>query len=837
MQSVTTPAQLLEDALELISLGYKIVPCNAAKEPVERLKGKKGNINKLRAKPLNASNIEYYLSGGDATCLSIFTGDNHEALDIEAKNDLTGKLKGQILTAIRYAIPDKYDQLVIFTTPSASGLHIHYLAEQIGGKQTLAKRYATNEERARGERELILAESFGEGVHIVTIGEGRELIQGSLADMPMLTAEERATVIAIVRSFDQVTQPELKGLANSQRNAADAPWVIFNREHKYEWMLDVLCKSGFSLVSEDEDRVYILRNGSNARISGSIWKASNILYLFSTSTIFEANKPYSAFGVHCQLNYDGKVHDCAKDLADQGIGTWNYDEGEFYSIGQKGKIEFKYVAIKQWMYDIGIRKYYFCPTDFYLVQTCGNKVDIITIDRIKKIFGDYIEKTVPEKVLNVFIASIGKLFTKEGLISQLEQVSDNEFITCTSKVGWMFFLNYALRVTKSGVEQIPYDQLPGKVWAKRIIQRNFHSADDTCQAAEFIYLIAGENKDQYGRFRLVLGYLLHLYKDPVEPKLIVFNDEFFDEQGISEPQGGTGKGLLIKLLKQFLQTLSLDGKRFDIGRNFAFQGITPDTQLLVIEDAKKGFNFETWFSTITEDLVVEKKGKDEYRIPFERAPKMLITTNYPIKGNSSSHRRRRFEIEVAPHFSNTNRPIDHFKCRFFEDWDEKQWQAFDNFMVNNLRCFLIEGLPEQATVNLEKKSVIMETSWDFFNWIEAMLSTKPGLPEKPVSKRTFLEKFTTLYPDHAMIGKSRLTDTKFTQWLNRWGRYRNIKVDSSQFDKDLGVMVYKFSGKLHVPKEDEKSYEVLQKETFKKLVNNINSDEQDEEEVVESLPF
>lgn len=62
------------------------------------------------------------------------------------------------------------------------------------------------------------------------------------------------------------------------------------------------------------------------------------------------------------------------------------------------------------------------------------------------------------------------------------------------------------------------------------------------------------------RYRLVIGYLLHLYKDPVDPKVVILNDEFYDDLKEGEPQGGTGKGLFIKLIQQFLRALSIDGK-------------------------------------------------------------------------------------------------------------------------------------------------------------------------------------------------------------------------------------------------------------------------------------
>ena len=44
---------------------------------------------------------------------------------------------------------------------------------------------------------------------------------------------------------------------------------------------------------------------------------------------------------------------------------------------------------------------------------------------------------------------------------------------------------------------------------------------------------------------------------------------------------------------------------------------------------KKYFSFESMFSLITEGLTIEKKNKDAIKIPFQKSPKLIITTNHP----------------------------------------------------------------------------------------------------------------------------------------------------------------------------------------------------------------
>ena len=67
-------------------------------------------------------------------------------------------------------------------------------------------------------------------------------------------------------------------------------------------------------------------------------------------------------------------------------------------------------------------------------------------------------------------------------------------------------------------------------------------------------------------------------------------------------------------------------------------------------------------------MELKKKYKDNLFIPFEKSPKIALTTNYTINGESGSYRRRKFEFEVAPTYSAGFSPRDKFGGNFFEEW-------------------------------------------------------------------------------------------------------------------------------------------------------------------------
>ncbi len=789
-----TNAEVLEVVADYIDAGLPVLPCED-KRPVKRIK----NVNRLRQHPFNSHNYKAFFDG--APQVAVLTGAKIECIDVDSKYDLTGRLNQQLLTAIKYTLPEVYAKLVIESTPTG-GKHLYYRCHQIGGNQQFAKRHATAKEKEKGERFKTLIETRGEGGLIVCFpSPGYILEQGDLTELQFITPEERQELIAICRSFNLVDETILKGLTRKQANLPEAPWNVFNRQHDYKWMASALQDAGYEIVNDDADRVYVLRPGSSAKTSGAIWKESNILYLFSTSTEFEAETPISAFSMYCAMKFDGDVKAAARHLSEQGIGSWKADESEFYSINDKNKVEIKLSAIEEWMSDVGLRKFWYCDTDFEIVQVIDNIVQIITLDRIKKIFGTYIKETVPERIYNVFLSSIRALFTKEGIITQLENLERERFIKSDVNTAWVFYKNGALTVTSSNCSLVSYSSLEGYVWKTNILDRDYRVGVIKGDAKEFIWLLSGQRENVERMFICAFGYLLHNYKDPVNPKVIIFNDEFYDENG-TEPQGGTGKGLSIQMLHHCRNVYSVDGKSFRLDKSFAFQGISEDTELFVIEDVPKGFDFERMFSIVTDGITIEKKGKDEFKIPYEQSPKILITSNYAIKGSSSSHLRRRYELEVASYFSNKYTPIDHFKRRLFIDWSTEDWYDFDNYMIHCLQTYLSIGLPKEVNINLKKKKLIQETHRDFINWIEQV--HQDGIPAEKVAKEAFKERFTNLYPDFA----NKLTTAKFTQWLVRWGEDFGVNVDAS--NKYNGVMVYQFKGQLKATAP----YELLENQKF-----------------------
>ena len=131
-----------------------------------------------------------------------------------------------------------------------------------------------------------------------------------------------------------------------------------------------------------------------------------------------------------------------------------------------------------------------------------------------------------------------------------------------------------------------------------------------------------------------LGYLIHTFKDKTDQKAIIFNDQEIDDN----PNGGSGKSLMLTAIGNIRKIIKIDGKAYNPSKNdFVYQRVNLDTQVLAFDDVRKHFDFEQLFSLITEGIPVNRKNKDEIYIPFERSPKIVITTNYVISGAGTPH--------------------------------------------------------------------------------------------------------------------------------------------------------------------------------------------------------
>ena len=443
----------------------------------------------------------------------------------------------------------------------------------------------------------------------------------------------------------------------------------------------------------------------------------------------------------------------------------------FWTKNDKGIIKIVHILFKQFLEDSGFYKY--CPEggkNYVFVKVTNNLIDHTSEKEIKDFVLTHLLELDDITVYNYFADNTR--FFKEEFLSLLSTI-DIYFIADAKDTSYLYYRNCAVKILKDDIVPIDYLDLGGYVWKDHVIDRNFNICDVTgnCDFKKFVSNINGGDEARVSSMESTIGFLMHGYKNLSFCPAVILNDEVISDN----PEGGTGKGLLMNALSQMKKLVVIDGKSFAFERSFAYQLVSADTQILCFDDVKKHFDFERLFSVVTEGLTLEKKNKDAIKIPFSRSPKIAITTNYAIKGAGNSFARRKWELELHQYYSKSFTPLDEFGKLMFGDWTDDDWCEFDNYMINCLKSYLNTGLVKSKFVNLKIRQLSAETCHEFIEWCglvegqERNANIDTGIR---LYKNDLYFNFIDEYPDYGPKAKMTISRTRFYKWLVSYAIYK-----------------------------------------------------------------
>ena len=460
---------------------------------------------------------------------------------------------------------------------------------------------------------------------------------------------------------------------------------------------------------------------------------------------------------------------------------------KFWSVSSKGTISLVHYLFKEFLQHKGFFKYAPPGSKMYgFVKVTHNLIDKASEEEIKDFVLDYLLTLDDLSVYN-FFADKTRYF-KSDFLSLLDTV-DVHFVEDTKEFSFIYFRNCAIKVSADSVEKVDYVDLEGYVWGDQVIDRDFDFSNTIdCDFKKFVSNIAGDEQDRIASIESTIGFMMSGYKDPGFCPSVILNDEVITEN----PEGGTGKGLLIQGVSKMKKVAMIDGKSFTFDAPFAYQTITTDTQLISFDDVKKAFDFERLFSAITEGLTIERKNKDAIRIPFKFSPKIIITTNYAIRGRGNSFERRKWELELKQYYSKGFTPVDEFGRRLFDEWDFEEWLAFDNYMVNNLKNYLSTGLVKAEFKNSAIRKLGADTHHEFIEWMGVVEGfKKPDILkyDTKIFKDDIYNEFVKDNPDFAPKAKMTISRTVFYKWLISYGDYnKDVEVKESRSSQGRWIM-------------------------------------------------
>lgn len=462
---------------------------------------------------------------------------------------------------------------------------------------------------------------------------------------------------------------------------------------------------------------------------------------------------------------------------------------KFWTKSDKGAINVVHFLFKEFLELNGFYKFAPHGSDKYMfVKVSNNLINKASEEEVKDFTLSHLMNYDDLSIYNYFADKTR--FFKEDFLSMLDTVNIY-FVEDTKRSSHIYFRNCALKVDKDNIEMIDYVDLGGYVWQDQVIDRDFEICDITdCDFKKFVSNISGSDSKRIESLESTIGFLMSGYKDPGYCPSVILNDEVLTDT----PEGGTGKGLFVQGVSQMKKVSYIDGKTFSFDKQFAYQTISTDTQLISFDDVKRDFNFERLFSAITEGITIEKKNKDAISIPFRHAPKIIITTNYAIKGKGNSFVRRKWELEFTQHYTSDLTPMDEFGRRFFDEWDKKEWCSFDNYMIHNLQFYLGRGLVKSSFKNLNLRKLVADTAVEFVDWLGLVKGSLPNpliKRNKRMLKNDLYKDFVADNPDFDVRAKNTVSMREFYKWLVSYGSFIGDVIVDEGRDRAGRWIIYK----------------------------------------------
>lgn len=763
---------LLKTALAYKQLGISVIATDANKRSIQQWKKYQLDI---------ATDIELtqmfdnHNAIGIATICGAVSG-SMEVIDLDCKYDLTGTMFESYMQILVDTDKPLAEKLVIAKTVR-SGYHIIYRCHGVEGNQKLAQRFTIESERRDNphEKVKVLIETRGEAGYVIAVpSTGYTFIQNTARNIPIISAEERKVLLDTARSFNTVID-ELKNNSFVENKPFNkSPFQDYNERGD---IIGLLVRHGWKEVKREGDKITVLRPGdTKSKSSGDFNTRMGLFSVFTTSSEFEPNKGYRPAAVFAKLECGNDYKIAAKKLLSEGYGepykriskdirklvekliddgltgekliakvASNFDisvedataavknisnesllndDVFWYWDTDKEKLSLSYTRFAQFLNTNGFGLYFYDPASpiFKIVHNDFNRLEEASNERIKKFTQEYIldynldgVEYTKEQLLEVLYRN-NNLFS-DGLYEYLNALRI-DFLKDMKDTCYIPFKNGIAEITAPGTRILKYGEVNKVIWKTDLIDFAVDvcpNDDNGCEFIDFMDKVTASDPERLISAVSILGYLLHKFKHPAKTFAVILAEETDDET----KGGGTGKGIFIKALERILSSVTIDGKNFKPDKSFAYQRVKLDTKLVAIQDVDKLFDFEKFYSIITEGWTIEKKNKDELYMVYDDSPKVLLTTNYTINDTGNHARRRQKVIEFSDHFGAANSPLDEYGHLLFNDWDRDEWNRFYNFIFYCISFYLREGIKDVGQGQKYKsKKIKVQFGEDFLSWFE-----------------------------------------------------------------------------------------------------------------------
>lgn len=322
--------QLLKSAQRLHDLGLCIIPVSTDGQKRPGC----GLWEKYQKQRSTVDEVLGWFSGDKFDGLGVVTGavsGNLEMVEFEGRAVDEGALEKLMDYANDNDLSDLVNRLLHGYSEKTPGGGIHILYWLSNGE------VYRSIEIAKNENNRVLAESRGEGGFcIIAPSAGRThpsgkawTLKAGCAGIPAtITADERDQLWAMLAMFDRrpVIEPYKSTSAPHDPANGLRPGDDYNNKASWD---DILMQHGWRLAFKMKLGYAWTRPGKDKGLSattGYSTDGADRLFVFSTSTNFEAEVPYTKFAAYTLLEHGGDYGKAASQLRSEGYGsatTWD----------------------------------------------------------------------------------------------------------------------------------------------------------------------------------------------------------------------------------------------------------------------------------------------------------------------------------------------------------------------------------------------------------------------------------------------------------------------------------------------------------------------------------
>ena len=417
------------------------------------------------------------------------------------------------------------------------------------------------------------------------------------------------------------------------------------------------------------------------------------------------------------------------------------------------------------------------PQYVYVCNHVVHRVKAKTVNNFLKRWCEH--EGLEEELINKLMAMKSAL--PSNTISHLWERDDLDFTNCSATSQTLYFRNAIVEVTADKISRQPSGVGNGHyVWEEAIIQHDYcdmkpmfsvtkgdddryHIAIDPKAKSNLLRFLVNSSRlfwrksDEFGQELtdeeiaeeeqclitkiLNLGYMLHRYKSSSEARATLCLDAAMTDSD-DDANGRSGKSFYISAITELVRFFEIDGRTMDSKTNmqFIYAGLDESMALIKVDECKKDFNFEYFFGQITNNITVEKKGKDPIIIPFSKAPKFIFGSNYVLKKHDPSRDARLWPVLFSDYYHQRSKNNDYREDRSIhsdfgkdlmrEDYSEQEWQADIHLMLECLQLYLSLPVGERQIMppmnRIERREQMAAVGKDFKQWADDYFAEGSG---------------------------------------------------------------------------------------------------------------